>query len=158
MRTVMAIFLLTLSAAAQMTTAALLKLDKDFAQATEGERLEGWMKYMMEPTVIFGVQHTDQRIAGKQEIRAYYHDLFAMSDFQMSWVPTKARLLPSRMTGYTVGTFHWVIPNSQCKCVNDWHGTYVAIWEEEARAGGNWKLKALFPSTDRASVGCGCGS
>jgi ketosteroid isomerase-like protein len=156
MRTIAALFLLTLSAAAQMTSDALLKFDKQFAQATDRERLEGWMKYMMEPTVIFGTQHTDQRIVGKEEIRGYYRDLFSIPDFRMTWMPTTARILASGMTGYTEGTFHWVIPNTQCKCVNDWRGTYVAIWEEEDHAGGNWKLKALSPSVDDSSRSCGC--
>jgi hypothetical protein len=43
--------LFSVSATAQMTQAALLKLDRDFVQATAEKRLDGWMRYMMDPTV-----------------------------------------------------------------------------------------------------------
>jgi ketosteroid isomerase-like protein len=112
---------------------------------------------MMDYTVIFGPQGYSQIVSGKEQIRTFYQELFSMPDFKMNWTPMSAQLLPSRATGYTRGTFHWIMPNSRCKCVNDWHGTYLAVWEEE-NPGGKWKLKALFPSVDANSVGCGCGS
>ena len=136
--------LLTISAAAQMTNAALLKLDREFAQVTASEHLDGWMRYMTDSTVIFGPEGYSQIAGGKDAIAAYYRDLFSRPDFRLSWKPMSAQLLPTGTTGYTTGTFHWVMPNNQCRCVNDWHGTYLAVWE--SYAGGKWRLKALFPS------------
>jgi ketosteroid isomerase-like protein len=154
----MLLFLLfSVSATAQMTQTALLKLDREFARVTAEKRLDGWMRYMMDSTVIFGPPHTAQRIVGSEEIRDYYRDMFAMPDFKMSWTPRTARLLPSGQTGYTRGTFHWVSPNYKCHCVNDWRGTYLAVWEQESPR-DEWKLKALFPSVEEGSSGCGCGS
>jgi ketosteroid isomerase-like protein len=158
MKTTLALFLLTVSSAAQMTNARLLKLDQQFAQATTKEHLDGWMRYIMDSTVIFAPQHYSGNLDGKEAIRTRYQDLFATPDFKMNWRPTSAQVLPSGATGYTKGTFHWVIPYSPCKCVSDWHGTYLAVWEEEDSAGGKWKLKALLPSLDATSSSCGCGS
>jgi len=154
----LAFLLFSVSAAAQMTEAALLKLDLGFARATSEKRLDGWMRYMMDPTVIFGPPHSAQRIVGKEEIRSYYREMFAMPDFNMSWTPETAEVLSSGRIGYTKGTFHWVSPNYRCHCVNDWRGTYLAVWEEEQCPQGEWKLKALFPSLEEGSVSCGCGS
>ena len=157
MKATLAVFLLTVSSAAQMTNASLLKLDREFAQATKKEHLDGWMNYMMDSTVIFAPQHYSGNLDGKEAIRSRYRDLFTMPNFKMDWIPMSAQLL-STATGYTKGTFRWVIPNSPCKCANDWHGTYLAVWEEENCAGGKWKLKALLPSLDPTSLSCGCGS
>lgn len=158
MKAVMVLLMFCVSATAQMTQAGLLKLDREFAKATSEKRLDGWMRYMMDSTVVFGPPHSAQRIVGREEIRNYYRDMFGMPDFNMSWTPSTAQLLPSGQTGYTMGTFHWVSPNYKCRCVNDWHGTYLAVWEEEQCPGGQWKLKALFPSPEEGSSGCGCGS
>src|SRR6185312_5929428 len=158
MKVTIAVLLFTISAGAQMTNAALLKLDREFAKATANEHLDGWMRYMMDYTVIFGTQGESQIVGGKEEIRTYYRDLFSRPDFKMNWTPISAQLLPTGATGYTTGTFHWVMPNSTCNCVNDWHGTYLAAWEKEGLPGGKWKLKALFPSADANSMSCGCGS
>jgi ketosteroid isomerase-like protein len=158
MEPVLVLLMLAISATAQMTESGLLKLDDDFAKTTSEKRLDGWVSFMMNSTVVFGPQHSAQRIVGREEIRDYYRDMFAMPDFKMSWTPRTAQLLPSGQTGYTRGTFHWVSPNYKCRCVNDWHGTYLAVWEEEQCPGGAWKLKALFPSPEEGSGSCGCGS
>jgi ketosteroid isomerase-like protein len=158
MKALLVLLMFSASATAQMNEAGLLKLDREFAKATSERRLDGWMRYMMDATVVFGPPHSAQRIVGRAEIRNYYRDMFGMPDFNMSWTPRTAQLLPSRETGYTMGTFHWVSPNYKCHCVNDWRGTYVAVWEEENCPGGTWKLKALFPSLEKGSSSCGCGS
>jgi len=158
MRVAIAVLLFAISSAAQMTNAALLKLDREFAQATAKEHFDGWMRYMMDYTVIFGPQGDSHIADGKEEIRKHYHDRFSMPHFKMNWTPMSAQVLPSGTTGYTKGTFHWVIPQNPCTCEDNWHGTYLAVWEEDPGAGGKWKLKALFPSLDATSTGCGCGS
>jgi len=158
MKAMIAVLLFTIPAVAQMKEPDLLKLDREFAQATASEHLDGWMRYMMDYTVIFGPQGYSQIVSGKEEIRAYYRDLFSTQEFKVEWTPVSAHLLPSGATGYTTGTFHWVMPNKSCKCVSDWHGTYLAVWEKEQSTGVQWKIKALFPSADPNSLSCGCGS
>jgi ketosteroid isomerase-like protein len=111
---------------------------------------------MTDYTVIFGPQGYSQIVGGKEEIRTLYRDLFSRPDFKMNWTPMSAHLLHSGETGYTTGTFHWVMPNTSCSCVNDWHGTYLAVWDKEGFQRGKWKLKALFPSAEGKSVSCGC--
>lgn len=69
MKVTIAVLLFTISAGAQMTNAALLKLDREFAKATANEHLDGWMRYMMDYTVIFGTQGESQIVGGKEEIR-----------------------------------------------------------------------------------------
>jgi ketosteroid isomerase-like protein len=157
MKTVLAVLLFSISAVAQMTEPALLQLDRDFAHATSEKRLDGWMKYMMETTVIFGPPNSLTRVVGKEEIERQYREMFAMPDFTMRWTPKTAQLLPSGNTGYTTGTFQWLSTDGTCHCRNDLHGTYLAVWEKEPCPGlGPWKLKALFPSAEEGSVGCGC--
>lgn len=157
MKIAIAVLVVTVSSAAQMTNATLLALDRAFARVTTTDHFDGWMKYMTDHTVIFGPQGYSQIASGKEQIRTFYQELFSMPDFKMNWTPMSAQILPSGATGYTRGTFHWIMPNSKCKCVNDWHGSYLAVWEEENPV-GKWKLKALFPSVDANSVSCGCGS
>jgi hypothetical protein len=65
MKTLIALLLFSVSAVAQMTESALLQLDRDFAQATSEKRLDGWMKYMMDTTVIFGPPNSLSRLVGK---------------------------------------------------------------------------------------------
>ena len=157
MKAMTAILLFSVSAIAQMTPAALLKLDREFAQATSEKRLDGWMSYMMQTTVIFGPPNSLSRLVGKDEIQRFYSDAFAVPDFSMRWTPKRAQLLPSGNTGYTMGTFQWVSKEGKCHCRNDLHGTYLAVWEREPGSNpGQWKLKALFPSAEKGSVGCAC--
>jgi len=165
MKTTIVVFLLTISAAGQMTRPALLQLDGDFARATAEGHLDGWMKYMMASTVIFqvalpqllrGPQFTEQMIVGKEEIRSYYQRMFAMPNFTMLWTPTDAQVLPSATIGFTKGTFRWTFLYQLCNCTLDWHGTYLAVWEQDPAEVAKWKLKALFPSLE-ASTACGCG-
>jgi len=53
MKIAIAVLVLTVSSAAQMTNATLLALDRAFAKVTTTEHFDGWMKYMMDDTVIF---------------------------------------------------------------------------------------------------------
>ncbi len=157
MKAVLIILLLSHITAAQMTSAALLKLDRDFARATSEKQLDTWMNYMMDSTVIFGPSNSSGHFVGKEEIRSYYKDLFAMPDFSMSLKPESAEILPSGQTGYTKGSFQWTIPDHKCRCTNELRGTYLAVWEKEPcpQPNGPWKLKALFPAPEDGSV-CGC--
>jgi hypothetical protein len=68
MKAVFVIVSFSISVAAQMTNADLLKLDRDFAQETSKKRLDGWMNYIMQSTVIFGPPNSTQRVARKEEI------------------------------------------------------------------------------------------
>jgi ketosteroid isomerase-like protein len=159
MKAVLAVLLLSIAAAGQMTEGRLLKLDQDFAEATAKKHVEGLMDYTMDSTVIFWY-NSPMRTSGPQEIQSYFRQLFATPGFLMTWIPQTAELLPSGMTGYTKGTFHWVIPNPGCHCAADWHGTYLAVWERKPCPDLDppWKLKALFPSLEEGSIGgCGCG-
>ena len=58
MKVILSLLLLSISAMAQMSQSGLLKLDRAFAQATSEKRLDGWMSYMMDSTVVFGPQHS----------------------------------------------------------------------------------------------------
>jgi ketosteroid isomerase-like protein len=153
MKAVLFFLLLSHTAAAQMTRAALLQLDRDFAYATSERQLDRWMNYMMDSTVIFRPSSTGHFV-GKEEIRSYYGDLFAMPDFSMSFRPESAEILPSGGMGYTKGKFQWTIPDHGCQCVNELRGTYLAVWERDPSSNA-WKLKALFPDPEGGS-GCGC--
>jgi ketosteroid isomerase-like protein len=158
MKVVLLILLLSHFAAAQMTEATLLQLDRDFALATSEKRLDRWMNFMMDSTVIFGPSGSTGHLVGKEEIRSYYGSLFAMSDFSISLKPESAEILPSGRTGYTKGTFQWTIPDHKCQCVNELRGTYLAVWERDPSCpprNGPWKLKALFPAPEDGSI-CGC--
>ena len=157
MKPVLVLLMLAISATAQMSKSGLLKLDDEFAKATSEKLLDRCVSFMMDSTVLFGPPYYSELIVGREEIRNYYRKMFSSPGFKMNATPRVAEVLPSGQTGYTRGTFHWVIPNDKCHCINDWHGTYLAVWEEESPK-GKWKLKALFPSTEDGSLGCGCGS
>jgi ketosteroid isomerase-like protein len=158
MKVVLFILLLSHFAAAQMTGAALLQLDRDFALAASEKRLDRWMNFMMDSTVIFGSTGSTGHFVGKEEIRNYYGSLFAMPDFSISLKSQSAEILPSGRTGYTKGTFQWRLPDHKCRCVNEERGTYLAVWERDPSCpppNGPWKLKALFPAPEDGS-NCAC--
>jgi hypothetical protein len=54
MKALLVLLMFSISATAQMNEAGLLKLDREFAKATSEKRLDGWMRYMMDSTVVFG--------------------------------------------------------------------------------------------------------
>jgi ketosteroid isomerase-like protein len=93
MKIAIAVLVLTVSSAAQMTNATLLALDRAFAKVTTTEHFDGWMKYMMDDTVIFGPQGYSQIVSGKEQIRIFYQELFSMPDFKMNWTPMSAYVL-----------------------------------------------------------------
>ena len=157
MKAILVLLVLSDIAVAQMTPAALLKLDGDFARVTSAKQLDTWMNYMMDSTVIFGPSNSTGHFVGKEEIRRYYRDLFAMPDFSMTLKPESAEILPSGQTGYTKGSFQWTVPDPKCHCINELRGTYLAVWEKEPcpQPNGPWKLKALFPAPEDGSA-CGC--
>jgi hypothetical protein len=146
MKIAIALLILSLSSAtAQMTNAALLRLDRAFAKATTTEHLDGWMKYMMDYSVILGPQGYSQIVQWHRENSRLLSGIILDARFQNE-LDTDKRTNTTPLARLAIQEEHSI-----------GHGTYLAVWEAE-NPGGHWKVKALFPSVDAQSVSCGCGS
>lgn len=155
MKTVLAFLLvLPLSAQAQTRHPDLLKVDRGFDSIIAKRGLEGWMSFMSEDTVL-SLWDPLQPLAGREAIRKFLTDYFAIPGMEITLKPNAAHLSPSGNTGYTVGNYEWVIPNTVCHCTNHFRGTYIAVW----RLGNDaqWKVKS-FTVVEESGMGCGCGN
>lgn len=153
MRTVLAfLLLLPLSAPAQTGRPNLLKVERDFDGAIAKHGLEGWMSFMSENTVL-SMWEPLTPVAGRETIRKFMADYFAIPGLTITLKPNAARLLPSGQAGYATGTYDWVVPNVVCHCTNEFRGKYITVWTLGYDA--QWKVKSFtaFESTGR---GCGC--
>jgi len=130
----------------------LLRLDRAFARATLDHGLDGWMSHLSD-TVVVSLSEPMEPIGGWRNVHKHFSTLFAIPGFTMRWRPGEAHVFSSGKTGYSAGTYQFVIPNPLCKCVNDERGTYVIVWRRSET--GEWKVKAFVPSVE-SGTGCGC--
>jgi ketosteroid isomerase-like protein len=152
-RTLLAFLLfLPLSLSAQDAPPDLLKIDHSLDSAIALHGLEGWMNFMSENTVL-SMWEPLAPVAGREAIRKFMGDYFAIPGVTITFKPRAAHLSPSGQAGYTTGTYDWVVPNLVCHCTQEFRGKYIAVWS--LGYDGHWKLKS-FTVFDGWGHGCGC--
>lgn len=143
-RLLMAVMLLTAAlSAAQTGSAALLKADRDFAQAVAEKGLDGWMEFMAESSVRLG----SPPVVGKDAIRTAMAKTFA--NVKLKWTPTHAELFKGGDLGYTVGNYEAIRPSQKGESVTA-RGTYLTVWQKQPD--GSWKVVWDGGSQDPASA------
>jgi len=120
---------------------ALLRADREFAQATAQRRLQGWMEYMAEDAVLFSAKP----VVGKAAIREFYAGAFANPEFQLHWQPSRGEMFPSGDMGYTVGRYELRAVNAKGERAVR-RGSYLTVWKKQAD--GSWKVVADGGSPD----------
>jgi len=112
---------------------ALLKADRDFNQATQDQRLDGWMQYMDEN----GIVERGKPVVGKDAVRAALTEQWADSNFHLMWDPDEAYSMPGGKMGYTRG--HWTLTSKDEKgSPVKITGQYLTIWRQNKE--GQWKI------------------
>lgn len=113
----------------------LLKLDREFDQATAEKGIEGWVAYFAENGSMLGA--TEPPVTGPNAIRQYMGPALAEAGFSLRWQPTKAEMMIPSIVGYTVGRFERKRKNEQGKTLLV-RGSYVTVWRKQAD--GSWKI------------------
>lgn len=120
----------------------VMDADRAFNQATQAQRLEGWMSYMADNIVLFGQMPP---VVGKDAVRKFYEPQFSNADFSLSWEPSHGEMQPSGRVGYTTGRWTMKMKDSGGKPV-EMHGTYLTVWGKQRD--GSWKVIADGGSPD----------
>jgi ketosteroid isomerase-like protein len=143
---IVAVVLLAVSGFAQSTPSAqpVMDADRAFNQVTQEKRLEGWMSFMADSVVLFGV---NPPVVGKDAVRKFYDGVFADANTTLTWEPKSGEVQPSGRVGYTSG--RWTIRGKSPKGeAVERHGSYLTVWEKQKD--GTWKVIADGGSPDPA--------
>lgn len=120
----------------------IIDADRAFNEATQAQRLEGWMSYMAENIVLFG---QNPPVVGKDAVRKFYEPQFSNTDFSLTWEPSHGEMQPSGRVGYTTGRWTMKMKTPDGKPV-EMHGTYLTVWGKQKD--GSWKVIADGGSPD----------
>jgi ketosteroid isomerase-like protein len=107
----------------------LMKLDREFAKASETRGGMGWQEYMAPNAV--KPSNGGRILNGPREIGDNMNVAFA-SGFTLTWEPTRAEISRGGNIGYTWGRYHSTL-NGKSR-----EGTYMTIWQKQTD--GRWKV------------------
>jgi ketosteroid isomerase-like protein len=141
----MAAVLLLASACLAQTTPSekpLMDADRAFNQATQAQRLEGWMSYMAENVVLFNITPP---VVGKDAVRKFYDPVLSDTSTSLTWEPAHGEMQPSGRVGYTSGRYTMRAKGPDGKPVER-HGSYLTVWGKQKD--GSWKVIADGGSPD----------
>lgn len=113
--------------------AMLMKMDSDFAKATQERRLDGWMEYMAEDVVL----RRGQNVIGRDAVKAAIADDWANPKHKLDWHPVAAHMAAGGRVGYTWGKWSGEFPDKDGK-VTKRTGDYITIWGKQKD--GSWKV------------------
>lgn len=141
---IVAFVLLSVACLAQSEPSAkpVMDADRAFNQATQEKRLEGWMSFMADNVVLFGV---DPPVVGKDAVRKFFESQFSNADYHLDWEPTRGEIYAAGTVGYTTGRWTRRFKNPQGQMVER-HGNYLTVWEKQKD--GTWKVIADGGSPD----------
>jgi ketosteroid isomerase-like protein len=144
-RRLVVILLLATACLAQSPSAQpVMDADRAFNQATQADRLEGWMSFMADNVVLFGVTPP---VVGKDAVRKFYEPNFGNANFTLQWEPNRGEIYPAGKVGYTTG--RWTLRNKTPKGeAVEIRGNYLTVWEKQKD--GSWKVIADGGSADPA--------
>lgn len=128
--------------------AALLETDQQWAAAAAAADPERVFPFWTDDAVIQfpGVP----AVVGKEAIRAFVLQNRARPGFFMGWEPTTAFVAASGDLGYTVGTFHLTVNDSDGNPITR-QGKYTSVWKKQAD--GSWKCAVESSSFDQRMPG-----
>ena len=121
----------------------LLRLDREFDEATARGGAEAWVSYFAENGSMLGAQGAP--VTGHEAIRKAMSPRFANPDFSLRWRPQRAEILIPGDLGFTLGRYERRLKNSEGKLTVE-HGTYFTLWRKQAN--GAWKVVADTGAAD----------
>jgi len=120
-------------ALAQGGEAALLQADRDFNQATQEKRLDGWMQFMADDVVLLH----GKPVVGKEAARAALTEEWNNPAHSLTWEPKHAELFKNGKFGYTSGRWVYRDKNEKGESIL-LEGDYLTVWKMQAD--GSWKV------------------
>lgn len=135
------ILLFAIAALAATPEEQIMQTDRDFNQATQEKRAEGWNSYFAENAAV----PLTPPLAGKQAISEHYQKVFADKDFTLTWYPMKAEVFPGGKMGYTTGKYVARFKDKAGKLMEQ-TGRYITVWKKQSD--GTWKIVTDTGSED----------
>ncbi len=86
---------------------------------------------------------------GWEASRAVFAKLEALPGYSLTWSPTLANVGGAADLGYTIGTYHMKLPDSDGKIV-EIDGKYLSLWKRQPD--GNWKIAVDMFNADGPPV------
>ena len=126
------------------TKSDLLDADRRFAQESQKEKLDAWVRWFANSVVLGG---TPEPVKGEQQIREYYSGIFNDRLISLTWEPTAADLFRDEKTGYTVGRYTLRLRAENGSELTK-TGTYLTVWKRQGD--GSWKVISDFGAPDPA--------
>ena len=122
----------------------VMDADRAFNKATQEKRIEGWMSFMADNVVLFGVTPP---VVGKDAVRAFHENTFKDPNTTLTWEPTHGEIYAAGTVGYTTG--RWTMRGKTAKGDTiERHGNYLTVWEKQKD--GSWKVTADGGAPDPA--------
>lgn len=119
----------------QAEAASLMEVDRAMAEAysTSSSPLDAVFAHWTDDAMVLAPDAPMAR--GKEASRAVFAELEAMPGYSLSWTPTTADV--SGDLGYTIGTYHMEVRNSEDRLVAI-DGKYMTVWKKQPD--GTWKV------------------
>jgi ketosteroid isomerase-like protein len=121
--------------AARPDPVALLKADRDFAQATAERRLEGFASFLEED--VTSIRPNSPVLKGKNALLERWSGILQDPTATISWKPLRAVIAASGDLGFTVGSYEVTRDSGQGKKAAG-SGKYITIWRKQPD--GTWKV------------------
>jgi len=119
---------------ADTATAALLQVDRDFAQTGLAKNIDRFMSYIAEDVRFYSA---GVMLTGKLPFRDGWAKGFADPNWSITWAPLYAEATQSADLGYTTGSFEIHEKDSDGTPLVR-KGSYVTIWRKQPD--GTWKV------------------
>ena len=119
---------------ADAATAAVLQVDRDFAQAGFAKNIDRFMSYIAEDVRFYSA---GVMLTGKLPFRESWAKGFADPNWNITWAPLYAEAAQSADLGYTTGSFE-IHEKSSDGTPLVRKGSYVTIWRKQPD--GTWKV------------------
>jgi ketosteroid isomerase-like protein len=119
--------------AGNVTEAALMQADRDFAVATHSRGIDGWMSFYASDAI--RIRYRGNMVRGFDEIRKF--DLPTISDTTttLNWEPTDAYIFRGGSIASTTGRY-WIVSRKAGDAGKELgRGRYVTMWRRE---GARW--------------------
>ena len=114
----------------------LLQADRDFADATHGRGIEGWMSFFANDAI--RIKYRGGMVKGYDAVRAADTPLISDTTITLNWQPLEAQVFQYGGVGITIGTSQVVSRAGPNKGEVTYRGRYTTLWRREAD--GRWKV------------------
>ena len=114
--------------------AAVIETDRQWAAAAADKDVERIVSFWTDDAVLFAPDH--RPLEGKEAIRRFVADSFALPGFSVSWETTQAVVAAGGDLAYTVGKNRFTVTDDDGNPVTA-TGNGIAIWRKQKD--GSWR-------------------